>query len=657
MKPFSIVAILTVPLVLSLIAVSCVFPQLSGNSSEVDNKTICGIIFEPDGKTRARGASVFIRSRDYLSDASSLSKRKTVDPLVVESTCTNDTGYYRFDSLQEGMYCIEGRDGGNNCVLIDSIAIADDKKHQPLSDTLKPAGSIRGTIPWHDNEMTAYVRVFGLDVIRKADSSGVFSIENLPEGKLRVLITFSWPGRNAFDTLAVVTKPDSASFIDSLISANSRYAGERYLLTVVGSGSGKATGSDSVVHGIPHAIIATHDSGYHFSVWRVTSGNATLADSFAAKTTVILKEGDARVEGVFKVGITFQKTFGGTLDDVGNSVQQTSDGGYIIAGSTSSFGAGDSDVYLIKTDAAGNESWTKTFGGDSNDVGNSVQQTSDGGFIIAGSTRSFGSGASDAYLVKTDAAGNALWTKTFGDTADEFGNFVQQASDGGYIFVGSIGNSAVYLIKTDAAGNESWEKTFSDGATNIGSSVQQTNDGGYIIAEYYFTAGASIKLIKTDAAGNESWTQNLGGGSCRLVRQTIDGGYALFGYEGGRYGQLSCLLKTDAAGNEIWRKTFSNVDGIYSGQQTDDGGFIVVGSASSYNAGKFSYSSKVSLIKTDAAGNATWEKTFGAAGDNVGYSVRQTGDGGYIFAGYTGSSGAGGTDVYLNKTDENGNTD
>jgi len=158
--------------------------------------------------------------------------------------------------------------------------------------------------------------------------------------------------------------------------------------------------------------------------------------------------------------IAFAKTFGGSGWEYASSVQQTSDGGYIAVGWTNSFGAGSADVFLLKTDASGNLQWFKTFGGSSNEYiySRSFQQTSDGGYIVAGYTLSFGAGGEDAFLLKTDASGNLQWAKTFGGSSLEWASSAQQTSDGGYIVAGrtssfGAGSNDVFLLKTDANGN------------------------------------------------------------------------------------------------------------------------------------------------------------------------------------------------------------
>jgi len=205
------------------------------------------------------------------------------------------------------------------------------------------------------------------------------------------------------------------------------------------------------------------------------------------------------------------RTYGGTGTDVGFSVQQTQDTGYIVAGYTDSFGAGGLDVYLIKTNASGDTLWTRTYGGTYWDDGRSVQQTSDGGYIIAGTTQSYGLGHGDVYLIKTNAFGDSLWTKTYGGVADEWEYSVQQTQDGGYIVAGETysfgaGSNDVYLIKTNASGGTLWTRTYGGTNSDAGRSVQQTSDGGYIIAGYTgsFGNGLQVYLIKTDSSGRTS---------------------------------------------------------------------------------------------------------------------------------------------------------
>ena len=359
-------------------------------------------------------------------------------------------------------------------------------------------------------------------------------------------------------------------------------------------------------------------------------------------------------------GQGWEQTYGGLGSDCGNSVQQTTDDGYIITGYTESFGNGGQDVYLLKIDENGNEIWSKTFGGSDDDVGRSVKQTTDGGYIITGVTQSFGNN-SDVYLIKTDGNGNELWTKIFGGSDDDFGSSVQQTTDGGYIITGvthSFGsNSEFYLIKTDGNGNEIWSKTFvtTRWEEDCGNSVQQTTDGGYIITGFTESLGNDddVCLIKTDGNGNELWIKTYGEPNnydvgCS-VQQTIDGGYIITGWTGDGGDSDIYLIKTDGNGNELWNKTFgtfieSNIGS--SVQQTNDGGYIITGN--------IEWGYDVCLIKTDGNGNELWMETFGGPNNyDIGWSVQQTTDGGYIITGMTGDGND--FDVYLIKTDNQGN--
>lgn len=373
--------------------------------------------------------------------------------------------------------------------------------------------------------------------------------------------------------------------------------------------------------------------------------------------------------GVSFSQIRFQKTYGGTGDNYGFSVKQTNDGGYIITGSTYDFPSGWEHTYLIKTDGYGDTLWTKTLGGTVAEDGYWVEQTSDGGYIIAGTTGSFGAGFQDIYLIKINAVGNTLWSKTFGGIGSEVGHSVQQTTDGGYIIAGyttgfGAGAPDVYLVRTDVNGNMLWTKTFGGTNSDDGYSVRQTSDGGYIIVGFTYSFGAGnndVYLIKTDTTGNPLWTKTYGASNfdyAYSVEQTTDGGYIIvggtlsFGVGGGDV----YLIKTDTIGNVLWANTFgaANYDFGLCVQQTSDGGYIVSGTSDSFGAGL----QDVYLLKTNTIGNVLWSRTFGGVGDEFGVDngVEQTTDGGYIIASATASFGAGLYDVYLIKTDTLGNS-
>lgn len=205
--------------------------------------------------------------------------------------------------------------------------------------------------------------------------------------------------------------------------------------------------------------------------------------------------------------LIWQKTHGGMSSDGAWYVVQTTDGGFILTGWTLSYGPGAvGNAWLVKTDSLGNQQWNKFFGGDDVDRGYAVQQTTDGGYILTGYTDSFGAGLYDMLLIKTDSLGNAVWTKTFGGTGRDYGYSVQQTSDGGFIVLGytlsfGAGGDDFYLVKTDANGNEEWFKTYGGSASDVGFFVRQTNDGGLIMTGHTLSFGSGIHdvwLIKTE---------------------------------------------------------------------------------------------------------------------------------------------------------------
>ena len=359
-----------------------------------------------------------------------------------------------------------------------------------------------------------------------------------------------------------------------------------------------------------------------------------------------------------QVNIIWTKTFGGSSSDFAywDQTQKTSDGGYIMVATTTSFGAGSQDVWLIRTDANGETLWTKTFGGFEIDQAYSVQQTADGGYIVAGMTVSFGSsGYGAVWLIKTDAFGDTLWTKTLGRG---YGNSVQQTLDGGYIIAGQRGanvyQSDILLIKTDSSGNKIWEKTYEEGLDDSGLSVRQISETEYILLGYSYVIGLDhILLIKTDAFGNKLWTKTYDGGledHASSFQQTEDGGYILAGSTNsfGAGSHDVWLIKTDANGDTLWTKTYGSTD-IEVGnsvKQTTDGGYIIAGDTKSFGAGDYDFW----LIKTDSFGDTLWTKTFGGIYEDRAFSVLETADTCIVISGNTKSFGAGGSDIWLIKT-------
>ena len=354
-------------------------------------------------------------------------------------------------------------------------------------------------------------------------------------------------------------------------------------------------------------------------------------------------------------------TYGGTNSDYAYSAVQTRDGGYAMAGLTHSYGFGDSDVYLVKTNWAGSMLWNKTYGAVYTDEGYSLIQASDGGFAIAGFTRSFGVVGGDVFLVKTDSAGNLQWNKTYGGTSYDWGYSVIQTSDRGYAIAGlttsfGVSGSDVYLIKIDSAGNLQWNKTYGGKNNDWGYSLVQTSDGGYVIAGLTNSFGAGdmdVYLIKTDSTGKMQWNKTYGGtgdDEGHSVLQNNDGGYAITGLTtsyGAGNGD-AYLVKTDPLGNIQWNKTFggSGYEYGYSLLTAADGGYAMAGLTTSFGA----VGGDVYLVKIDSAGNMQWNKTYGGESDDYGYSLAQTSDGSYAIIGLTTSFGSGSADVFLVKT-------
>jgi hypothetical protein len=372
--------------------------------------------------------------------------------------------------------------------------------------------------------------------------------------------------------------------------------------------------------------------------------------------------------------IQWQTSFGGSDWENGESVQQTTDGGYILVGHTFSNYTFDYDIVLTKTYPDGSIHWQKFFGGDDWDLAYSVKQTSDGGYIVAGYTYSYGNGESDVYLLKVSSNGSKMWDKYFGGDFWDEGYSVQQTSDGGFVVVGltnsfGAGEYDVYLIKTRSNGGLEFEQTFGGTGDDHAWSVQQTSDNGYIIAGYTESLGVGMRdiyVLKLDPGTELQWQKTYDGTNDDVgysIQQTADGGYIIAGFISywcpnyASYQKDIALIKTDQFGNEQWSKTYPGSDDFCSGddigysvKQTSDGGYIIAGETRSYGQGF----ADIYMIKTDPNGQIEWQKAMGDIEWDYGTSVQQTSDDGFIVAGTTYSPVSMGYDMYLAKICPNG---
>ncbi len=333
------------------------------------------------------------------------------------------------------------------------------------------------------------------------------------------------------------------------------------------------------------------------------------------------------------------------------SLVETPEGGYAIASSTNSYGAGEFDFLLIKTDFNGNMLWNKTYGGPEHERASSLVVTSDGGFAIAGSTYTFDEASPDFWLVKTDANGNMEWNKTIGGNREDYAYSMVQTSDGGYALAGithSFGYYAGWLVKTDSNGNEEWNQTYGGEGDDWISSIVECSDGGFAAVGTIVTsdmASPFFWLVKTDALGNEEWNQTYGreeyqqatAGSDDYAKAsslvtTSDGGFALAGsISDFENGEDFWLVKTDALGNMEWNQRYGGEDSdtAYSVIETPDRGFALCGKKGFANRAP----SDFLLVKTDANGNIEWNQTYGGTEHESAHSLVATSDGGFALVG------------------------
>ncbi|UCG04109.1 MAG: hypothetical protein JSW11_08995 [Candidatus Heimdallarchaeota archaeon] len=387
------------------------------------------------------------------------------------------------------------------------------------------------------------------------------------------------------------------------------------------------------------------------------------------------------------IQIQLNQTFGGSERDYAVEVIQTADGGFLIAGSTESYGEGDSDMWLVKTDVNGSVEWNQTYDIQGSDWASDLIQTADGGFLLIG-TSSYQNMLPVIYsgsVLKVFVNGTKEWCQTYGYSrtewyADEHSyiHSAVQTADGGFLFTGEttdyyVGDSGpnnmdMWLVKTDINGSLEWNKTYGS-ADDSASAVIQTADDGFLIAgttvDYHYTEGSAIYphngdmwLVKIYTNGSVEWDQAYGGSEhdyAREVIQTTDGGLLLAGTMNFWTNDSDMwLVKTDANGSMEWNQTYGglNDESASAVIQVADGGFLIAGSTESYGAGD----KDVWLVKTYANGTVKWNQTIGGSERDGSSSVIQTTNGDFLIVGYTESYGAGDYDMWLLKFSETRDT-
>jgi len=372
---------------------------------------------------------------------------------------------------------------------------------------------------------------------------------------------------------------------------------------------------------------------------------------------------------------TMIKNYGGTQDERGYAVQQTSDGGYVIVGSSTSYGAGGSDLWILKVDALGEFSWSKTYGGQGNDAGKDIVQTSDGGYIITGYTRSFSSdGDMDLWLIKTDANGESClyndggnctqnsskWVKSFGTSGNDYGNSVKETSDGDFIVAGKSGRiPSVFVVKTNSLGEKIWENLYGTGPGDRGQYIIERQDLGFLIVgkENPYNADDNLCLINIHTDGSEVWHSLYGGGNSdggNHVSEVSGGGFIIAGssrsYGNGNWDDM-WLVKTSTGGSMEWQKTYGGSYteiGNYVHEKVG-GGYIIAGSTESAGQGLYD----IWVVSTDYTGNEIYSQTFGGNMDDKALRGSKSDNGELLIIGYTSSFSNGGDDVIFIKIDPN----
>jgi hypothetical protein len=397
-------------------------------------------------------------------------------------------------------------------------------------------------------------------------------------------------------------------------------------------------------------------------------------------------------------GIEWQNTIGGNKDDVSYSIQQTSDGGYIIGGNSYSGISGDktnpsngsNDIWIVKLDNAGVVEWENTIGGGNSDLLFSVEQTLDGGYILGGASTSgisgdkteASQGSYDYWVIKLYSNGEIEWQNTIGGNSIDYLRAVYQTPDGGYILGGhsnsgiygdkteaSAGENDLWIIKLNSLGNITWQNSIGGSGNDYLLSIQMTSDGGFIIGGNSSSNVSGDKtescvgltdywIVKLYSDGSIEWQNTIGGNNYDIlysIQQTTDGGFILGGYSlseisgdktenliGGTFYGDYWVVKLSSTGNILWQNTIggSSEDILYTIEQTSDEGYILGGFSLSGISGDktedtLGYNADFWIIKLLSSGEIKWQNTIGGSNDDGWCAIHETTDGGYIIGGWS----------------------
>ena len=375
---------------------------------------------------------------------------------------------------------------------------------------------------------------------------------------------------------------------------------------------------------------------------------------------------------------TWSRTYGGLGSEEARAVRQTSDGGYIVAGQTNSFGAGGNDMWVVKLDGGGTMQWERTYGGGGNEIARAVRQISGGGYVVAGETSSFGSGGFDMWVLQLDGSGNVVWEQTYGSpSGNESAYSVREKPTGGYVvsgrtddFMGVTQPPDVLVLDLDSLGNIQWQAVYG-GAGDMQNEARAAtlvdDNGDGIPNEGIVFAGLrmpmlgthpDIWVVKLDPVGTVLWETYfdsglplVNGDTAYSVEQTSDGGFVVAGEAPSNNADF-WIIKLDSLGLVQWSTSHGSASGdaAFGAQETSDGGYISAGFTTVNGNDAF-------LVKFDSMGILQWQKSYGGNLTDQARAIQQTVDGGFVAAGFADSFGTGTRDLWVLKTDSNGDLD